>query len=102
MRLLLTLTLLPLLAPICPAADVLLAEGGQAKAVICVPPRLMDDAVKNPEQAGDRGSLAAEPTRRRLRESVRDLAAILGRLSGAKIDVLTSKPPPGDKRLPLL
>lgn len=102
MRLLLTLTVLALLAPAARTADVPLAEGGQAKAVLCVPARLLDDAVKNPEQTTDRSSLAPEPMRRRLRESVRDLAAVLGRISGAKFDVVAGKPTPGDKRLPIL
>src|SRR3954462_14893382 len=102
MRLLSLLAVLPLLAPEGRAADVLLADGGQAKAVICVPPRLTDDAARNPEQPGDRVSIAAEPTRRRLRESAHDLALILGRMTGAQFSILTGKPTRGDKRLPIL
>src|SRR5689334_21390753 len=102
MRPLSLLAVLTILAPGSRAADVLLADGGQAKAVICVPPRLTDDAARNPEQPGDRVSLAAEPMRRRLRESAHDLGAILGRITGAKFSIHTGKPGPGDKRLPIL
>src|SRR5688572_2920309 len=102
MRLLSALPLLLILAPTTLGADVPLADGGQAKVVICVPPRIMDDAKKNPEELGDRGSMAPAATQRRLRESVRDLAEVLGRITGAKFDISTSKPAPGDKRLPLL
>jgi hypothetical protein len=44
----------------------------------------------------------AELQRQRLRESVKDLALYLGKMSGAKIEVSTAPPAPGDKRLPIL
>src|SRR5436305_12864018 len=102
MRLLSLLAVLTFLAPEGRAADALLADGGQAAAVTCVPPRLTDDAARNPDQVGDRVSLAAEPTRRRLRESAHDLGVILGRVTGAKFSIVTGKPAPGERRLPIL
>jgi hypothetical protein len=44
----------------------------------------------------------AEAQRQRLRESVRDLALYLGKMSGAKLEILTAPPRPGDGRLPIL
>lgn len=83
-------------------AEVVLVDNGQPRAVIHVPARLLDDAAKNPEPAGIWSTLKAEDNRRRLRASVQDFAAVLERISGAKIDVVAGKPPAGSKRLPIL
>ena len=83
-------------------ADATLVENGQPRAALFVPARLLDDAVKNPEQPTAWKNLDAESERRRLRESVKDFAAILQRISGAKIDIVAGSPAPGDTRLPIL
>jgi hypothetical protein len=84
------------------ADEVVLVDNGQPRAAIFVPERLLDDAAKNPEPASVWASLKAEDNRRRLRESVKDLAGILERISGAKIPIVTGKPKEGDTRLPIL
>lgn len=81
-------------------AEVTLIEGGQPRAAIFVPARVWDDAAKKPEEGV--GSLSPESQRRRLRESVRDLAEILQRISGAKVDVVAGPPAAGEKRVPIL
>jgi hypothetical protein len=84
------------------ADDVVVVENGQARAAIFVSARLLDDASKNAEPASVWTSLKPEDTRRRLRESVKDLAAILERVSGAKLDIVTGKPKDGETRVPIL
>lgn len=84
------------------AGDVVLIENGQAKAAIFVPARLMDDADKNPEPATIWRSLNPESNRCRLRESVKDLAAILERISAAKVEIVTGPPAATESRLPIL
>ena len=84
------------------AADLVLVDNGRPRAAIFVPARLMDDAKANPEPASVWRSLKPEDNRRRLRESVKDLAGVLERISGAKIDIVTGAPPAGDKRIPIL
>jgi hypothetical protein len=83
------------------AADVVLAAEGKAQAVIFAPARVMDDAVKNPDPASSWRGSKLEDSRRRLRESVRDLAAILERITGAKFEIVTGMPRPDEKRLPI-
>lgn len=84
------------------SADVVLARDGKAMAAIYVPARVLDDPVKNPEPATVWRSSSPEDNRRRLRESVRDLAGILERITGAKFEVIAGTPKPGDTRLPIL
>jgi hypothetical protein len=84
------------------AADVTLIDQGKARAAIFVPARLMDDATKNPEPASVWGSLTPEDNRRRLRESVRDLAAVLGRIAGTNVEIVKGPPAATEKRLPIL
>ena len=83
-------------------APVTIVKDGRAEAAIFVPARLMDDAAKNAELPGSWHSLKPEDMRRRLRESVQDFAAILERISGAKIDIVVGKPVANDKRIPIL
>jgi hypothetical protein len=83
-------------------ADVLVVENAEARAAIFVPARVLDDAAKNAEPASVWKSLKAGDNRRRLRESVKDLAAILERISGAKIAIVKGMPAADDKRLPIL
>src|SRR5687768_3453707 len=68
------------------AADLVIVEDGRSRAAIFVPARLMDDAKTNPEPESVWRSLKPEDNRRRLRESVKDLAAILQRMTGASIE----------------
>lgn len=84
------------------AEEIVLAANREARVAIVVPSRLMDDAKKNPEPALDWRSLKVEDQRRRLRESVKDLAAISERITGAKFEIVNHALPVGDKRLPIL
>jgi len=85
-----------------PADDVVIVEEGRPRAAIFVPARLIDDAQANPEPPSVWRSLKPEDTRRRLRESVKDLAGILRRISGAEVEIVAGSPPDGDKRVPIL
>ena len=84
------------------AGDVVLIENGQAKTAIFVPARLLDDGDKNPEPATIWRTLNPESNRRRLRESVKDLAAILERISAAKVEIVAGPPAATESRLPIL
>src|SRR4051812_4556426 len=76
-----------------PAAppSVTLIKDGAAQVAIYVAPEVMEDdkklAVTTPEPERD-----AETQRRRLRESVNDLAFYLGKISGAKVEISTAAP----------
>lgn len=81
------------------AADVVLVKDGQAQAVIQVNPAVMaadskDNTLKGP-------ALEAERQRQRLRESVKDLALYLNKISGAKVEIATT-PPKGGGPLSIL
>jgi hypothetical protein len=90
-------------AAFAPAAPVVLIENGEARCVIRVPERLLDDRAKNPEPPSVwKGTPSAETKRRRLRESVFDFAAVLERLSGTKIEIVPGPPAPADQRMPIL
>ncbi len=84
------------------AEELVITDNGQPRAAIFVPARLMDDAGANPEPPSVWRTLKPEDNRRRLRESVKDLAGILQRISGAKVEVVSGKPPAGDRRIPIL
>jgi hypothetical protein len=100
MRYTLVILLLSLAAPI-NAAETVLVQDSKPVCAIFVPPRVWDDAVKNPEAAGSWRTANLEDQRRRLRESIRDLAGILERISGAKIDIVAG-PPKDEKRVAIL
>jgi hypothetical protein len=87
---------------ICPLhADVFLVQDGAAKAAIYASPEVMaadqpaDPNVQNPAYFN-------EMDRRKLRESVKDLALYLEKISGAKVEVFPRAPQDGDKLLPIL
>ncbi len=82
-------------------AEVVIVENGQPRATVFVPARLMDDAKANPEPASVWRQRKAEDQRRRLRESVTDFVAIVERMSGAKLTVVTGKPA-ADNRGPVI
>ncbi len=80
-------------------ADVILVENGVSKCVV-----VADAAVMAPDKKPDGlkfPEAEAERQRQRLRESVNDLAHYLGKISGAKIETVTTLPT-GDKRIPVL
>lgn len=82
-------------------AAVTLVQDAQARAAIHVPARVM--APDEPKAAQlKEPAREAEKQRQRLRESVRDLALYLEKISGAKIEIVTKPPAPGDGRVPLL
>src|SRR5262245_7800499 len=84
------------------AADVTIVEDGKPRVAIFVPGRVLFDAPKNPAPDSVWRSYGKEDNRRRLRESVKDFAAILERISGVKIDVESGPPPAVDFRIPIL
>ncbi len=100
MRYGLVFLLLTMAAPL-GAKETVLVEDGKTRCAIFVPPRVWDDPVKNPEPQANWRTPRAEDQRRRLRESVRDLAGILERITGAKIDIVAG-PPKMDKRIAIL
>jgi gluconolactonase len=81
-------------------ADVLLVENGNSRCVILAPARVMetDRSLQSPtfRQRED------ETQRQRLRESVKDLARVLGVMSGATVEVRTDELPADDRRVPIL
>lgn len=83
------------------AADLTLIDQGTAKCAIFVPARVLDETNQKPEPA-PYNSLKPEDLQRRLRDSVKDLAAILQRMTGAKVDIVTGAPAAGDRRIPIL
>jgi hypothetical protein len=84
------------------AAELVIVDNGQPRAAIFVPARLMDDARANPEPTPVWRTVKPEDNRRRLRSSIQDLAGILQRISGAKVEVVAGNPTAGDKRIPIL
>src|SRR5688500_2850305 len=83
------------------APQVTLVQNGVAKSVIVVSPAVMAED-KKLEPTAPFAEREFEGDRRLLRESVKDLALYLGKMSGAKVEVLTSLPIAKDKRLPIL
>ena len=81
-------------------ADVPLVQNGKAQAAIYVAPSVVEaDKVVPPDATPV--AQRAETDRRRLRESVKDLALYLQKMSGASLEVLSSSPAPKDKRVPI-
>ena len=77
-------------------ADVTLIEDGQSRCVIRVSPRVMAADREVPSEA------AQEQDRRRLRESVRDLAHALEKMSGAAVSISTGGSAAGGNRAILI
>ena len=77
-------------------ADVTLIEDGQSRCVIRVSPRVMAADREVPSEA------AQEQDRRRLRESVRDLAHYLEKMSGAAVSISTGGSAAGGNRAILI
>lgn len=83
-----------------PKREVTLVEDGVARCAVVVPKRVLD--AKAPKGGPTWNNLAPDANAFRLRESANDLAAILGRICGAKVDVIADALPAGDKRIPIL
>ncbi len=92
----LTTLLLCLAAP----DDVTLIAEGVAKCAIVAPKAVLDH--KDEKGPPYFAALDAASTRARLRDSIRDMAAILQRVSGARVEVVADALPAGDKRIPIL
>jgi len=90
-----------LTAPAVIAANVKITRDGEPLATIYVPERIWDDPEENPEPSW-RGNRSEEDLRRRLRESVRDFAGIIERMSGAEIEIKTGEPENDNGNLPIL
>ena len=86
---------------ICAQADVVLVQNGVAKSAIYVAPAVMTPDRKL-EATATFAQTDAENKRRKLRESVNDLAHYLQKMSGAKVGVLQRAPAAKDKRLPIV
>ena len=82
-------------------AEVTLAEDGQARSAIHAPPRVMAGDIAIPATAPFTEK-EAELQRRRLRESVNDLAVYLEKMSGAKIEIHQQPPQKDEKTVPIL
>lgn len=65
---------------------VTLVKDGKALCAIYVEPAVMEEKGAHP----------------RLRESVKDLALYLGKMSGAQVEIVTAEPAKGDARIPIL
>lgn len=90
-----------LLAGVAGARDVTIIEKGVAKCAIYAPSGLMEADAAIP---GIQPWLAKENERQRrlARDSVKDLALYLEKMSGAKVEILTQPPAKDDTRLPIL
>lgn len=79
------------------SADLLLAKKGKARAAIYVPAGVMDSKDKENWR-----SLKKEHLTARVRESVKDLAHYLGKISGVKFEIVIGPQAKGDKRVQIL
>lgn len=94
--------LLILLGTSCAGDDqAVLVRDGAAKAAIFVAPDVMA-ADKDVPSTAPHPQYDLEIQRRMLRESVNDLALYLGKMSGARIEVIARAPEASDKLLPIL
>lgn len=95
-RTLLPLLGLTLLANAALAANVTLIDNGTAKCAIVVHEHVMTPDTMEIEPGHESiPSLTAEYQRQRLRDSAKDLAHYLGKMSGAKVEIVTGSPPAG-------
>ncbi|MDQ3622794.1 MAG: DUF4838 domain-containing protein [Verrucomicrobiota bacterium] len=82
-------------------ADIALVKDGVTQATIFVAPEVMGEDKKQPVTTPE-PEKEAETNRRRLRESVNDLALYLEKISGAKVEVSVAERAAGDQRLPIV
>ncbi len=78
-----------------------LIKEGKAGFVICVPAEVMAETDKEPANIWGLAT-DAKANRIRLRESVKDLSATLEKISGAKVEIVSGAPKPGETRKPIL
>lgn len=78
---------------------VTLAEKGQARCVVVVPPTWMED-IELPKELPAKAAGALKGRQTLFRESVKDLALYFGKMSGTKVEIVTALPQ-GDKRIPV-
>ena len=83
------------------SADLILIQDGQAKISIHAPAEVMSEK-GTPLASLKYPARDAEEYRIRLRASVRDLAKYLGKMSGAKVAIVSGPPAAGSKTLPIL
>jgi hypothetical protein len=81
--------------------NVTLVKDGVAQTAIYVAPEVMAEDKKISPAATPFAEREAETDRRQLRESVKDLAHYLQKMSGATVGVLTAARASNDKRLPI-
>src|SRR4051812_21769771 len=81
--------------------DVTLVLDGATRAAIHVPADVMAGDRKLPPTATF-AEREAEANRQLLRESVKDLALYLEKMSGARAEVVQAAPAAGDRRVPVL
>ncbi|MBI2805454.1 MAG: DUF4838 domain-containing protein [Planctomycetes bacterium] len=89
-----------LASPSASAAPVTLFKAGTCRTAIHVPPRYMDP--KGPSPKASRDEIEREPGRVRVRESVKDLAAYLGKITGTTVAIYPRPPKVEDKLIPIL
>jgi len=80
-------------------AETIIIENGEPRATIYADAAVMAEG-KQPTTSP--AEARAEQERQRLRESVKDLSAILERISGAKLPICTDAPPRRDKAIQIL
>ncbi len=88
------------IGPAIRAAEVVLVKEGVAASVLVVGAEVMAPNKKKSRSAS-LSEREAETQRQRLRESVLDLARVLGKMSGAEIEIVHAAPAAGDRRLPV-
>lgn len=84
-----------------PVKSLTLVQDGTANSVIVVAPTLMADDLKLTVRTPT-AEQATEKSRRTVRDSVKDLAMYLERMSGAKMDIVSTDAVAQDKRVPIL
>src|SRR5690606_3123327 len=82
-------------------ADVQLITNGKANCAIYVPPEVMGASVQLPSDA-EWTLRQKEMHRRVLRDTVHDMAHLLERIPGAKVEIHQRKPQKGDPQVPIL
>ncbi len=82
------------------AADVRLADNGESRCVIVVPPGAMSREGDTEKLTGPWKVQEAERRRRLVRDSVADLQLYLGKMSGATIEIVEGLPA-GERRTPV-
>ena len=90
-----------LLSPLARGAEITLVRDGVAQVFIQVAARVLEGDHKLPAGA-PAAATEAEQARQRLRESARDLARCLEKISGAPIQIVTNLPAGAPARLPIL